>query len=260
MNAPDFSARTSAPPGGRRSVALGLERLALIPLKAPLATIVIAVLLAALAIVGIQRIQVDNLLSQLFRSDDPAYKQFEQISRDFPSSEYDVLVVVSGDSLLARELVGKLRDFVTDVQLIEGTRGALSMFSARLPAAEGGLPEPLIPDPLPQGADYDALTSKVKSNEIIRGKLISEDGRLAVVILSLEPSIVDGGKLDQVVGDIRRTADDDLRETGLVTELTGVPVMQLEIRHASSATASSTTPSALHLDARSPASSSGGFR
>jgi uncharacterized protein len=34
------------------------------------------------------------------------------------------------------------------------------------------------------------------------------------------------------VNDIRRTADDDLQGTGLKAELTGVPVMQLEIRHA----------------------------
>ena len=73
---------------------------------------------------------------------------------------------------------------------------------------------------------------RVKDNPIIRGKLLSDDGRLAVAILSLEPSTVDGGKLDAVVNDIRRTADEDLEGTGLKAELTGVPVMQLEIRHA----------------------------
>ena len=72
----------------------------------------------------------------------------------------------------------------------------------------------------------------MKDNPIIRGKLLSDDGRLAVAILSLEPSAVDGGKLDAVVNDIRRTADEDLQGTGLKAELTGVPVMQLEIRHA----------------------------
>ena len=111
----------------------------------PTATILVALALAVLAILGIQRIKTDDALSQLFRSEDPAFKQFEQVSRDFPSSEYDVLVVVSGESLLARESVEKLRSLVTDVQLVDGTRGALSMFSMRQPAPEGGLPEPLFP-------------------------------------------------------------------------------------------------------------------
>ncbi len=209
-----------------------LERFALIPFRAPTATILVALALAVLAILGIQRIKTDDALSQLFRSEDPAFKQFEQVSRDFPSSEYDVLVVVSGNSLLARQSVEKLRSLVTDVQLVDGTRGVLSMFSMRQPAPEGGLPEPLFPEPLPEGKAYHALIDQVKGNEIIRGKLLSDDGRLAVDILSLEPSAVDGGKLEAVVNDIRRTMQEDLQGSGLTAELTGVPVMQLEIRHA----------------------------
>ena len=134
--------------------------------------------------------------------------------------------------MLARESVERLRALVADVQLIDGTRGALSMFSMRQPVPEGGLPEPLFPDPLPEGNAYRALVDLVKGNEIIRGKLLSDDGRLAVVILSLEPSAVDGGKLETVVNDIRQTMTEDLQGTGLTAELTGVPVMQLEIRHA----------------------------
>jgi predicted RND superfamily exporter protein len=133
--------------------------------------------------------------------------------------------------LLARDSVERLRSLVTDVQLVDGTRG-LSMFSAREPAPEGGLPSPLFPDPLPEGGAYHALIDRVKGNEIIRGKLLSGDGRLAVAILSLESSAVNGGKLDTVVNDIRQTADEDLQGTGVTAELTGVPVMQLAIRHA----------------------------
>jgi uncharacterized protein len=228
----EFIDRAAIPRAGRRGIAFGLERFAFIPFGAPMVTILAALAIAVLAILGIQRIKTDDSLSQLFRSEDPTFKQFEQISRQFPSSEYDVLIVLSGETLLARESVEKLGSLVTDVQLIEGTRGVLSMFSARQPAPEGGLPEPLFPDPLPEGSAYHALMDRVKDNPIIRGKLLSDDGRLAVAILSLEPSAVDGGKLDAVVNDIRRTADEDLQGTGLKAELTGVPVMQLAIRRA----------------------------
>ena len=129
-----------------RTLGHRIERFALIPFRAPVATIVVALALAVLAILGIQRIKTDDSLSQLFRSEDPALKQFEQVSREFPSSEYDVLVVISGQTLLARESVEKLRSLVTDVQLVDGTRGVLSMFSMRQPAPEGGLPEPSFPN------------------------------------------------------------------------------------------------------------------
>ena len=86
-----------------------------------------------LAAFGSLRLKVDDSLSQLFRSDTPEFKQFEEVTRRFPSAEYDVLIVIEGKNLLARENLERLRNLVTDVQLIDGTRGIISLFSARQP-------------------------------------------------------------------------------------------------------------------------------
>jgi predicted RND superfamily exporter protein len=192
----------------------------------------IVALLAIGAAFGVTRIKVDDSLSQLFRSDTPQFKQYEDVTRRFPSSEYDVLVVVEGKQLLSRNSIEHLRDLVTDLQLIDGTRGIISLFSARQPAPDGGLPAPLFPEQLPQGAEYDQLIERVKSNEIIRGKLLSEDGTLALIVLSLDPDVVGGGKLNTIVADIRKTMAEDLAGADLSAELSGVPVMQLDIRNA----------------------------
>src|SRR5205814_1617509 len=135
------------------------------------------------AVFGVMRLRVDDSLSQLFRSDTPEFKQFEEVTRRFPSSEYDVLVVVEGKTLMARPNLEKLRNAATDLQLVDGTRGIISLFSARTPPEAGHLPGPLFPEELPQGADYDKLVERVLSNEIIRGKLLAEDGTLALVVL-----------------------------------------------------------------------------
>src|SRR5208283_3970251 len=126
----------------------------------------------------------------------------------------------------------KLRDVVTDLQLIDGTRGLISLFSARQPPEGGHLPEALFPEPLPTGAAYDELIKKVTSNEIIRGKLLSTDGELALVVLALDPAIAEGNRLGDTVAEIRKTVNEDIAGTGLTVELSGVPVMQLEIRNA----------------------------
>ena len=52
--------------------------------------------LAAGAWLGINRIKVDDSLTELFRTDSAEFKRYEEIDRKFPSSEYDVLVVVEG--------------------------------------------------------------------------------------------------------------------------------------------------------------------
>jgi uncharacterized protein len=221
-----------APPAKLFDLALGIERFGLIPLRSVVLSVVIALLVTVAAFFGLQKLSIDDSLSQLFRSDTPEFKLFEQVSHQFPSSEYDVLVVVEGKSLLARESIDKLRSLVTDLQLVDGARGIISLFSARQPAEAGGIPAPLFPEELPQGPEYDKLVARVMSNELIKGKLLSDDGSLALVVLSLDPAVVESDTLRTVVADIRKTVAEDMEGAGVATQLSGVPVMQLEIRTA----------------------------
>jgi len=214
------------------SIAFGLERLGLIAVQAPILSCIVLLGLIVAAVFGIQRIKIDDSLSQLFRSNSKEYQQYEAETKRFPAVEFDVLVVVEGKTLLRRENLEKVRDLVTDLQLVDGTRGLISLFSARQAPAPGKLPAALFPSDLPQGADYDRFIETVKSNEIIRGKLLSDDGTLALIVLSLEPDVVASNKLGKTVGDIRKSMAEALQGSGLNADLSGVPVMQLEIRNA----------------------------
>ncbi len=160
------------PPPPGKSIAFGLERMGLIAVKAPILSMIILAVLIVAAIFGIERIKIDDSLSQLFRSDSKDYKQYEDVTKRFPATEFDVLVVVEGKTLLARENLEKIRDMVTDLQLVDGVRGLISLFSARQAPEPGKLPAALFPPELPQGAAYDKFVETVKANEIIRGKLL----------------------------------------------------------------------------------------
>src|SRR5476651_2670637 len=203
------------------SIAFGLERLGLIAVQAPILSCITLVALIVGAIFGIQRIKIDDSLSQLFRSNSKEYRQYEAETKRFPATEFDVLVVVEGKTLLSRDNLERVRDLVTDLQLVEGTRGLISLFSARQAPAPGKLPAALFPSELPQGADYDKFIETVKTNEIIRGKLLSEDGTLALVVLSLEPDVVASNNLGKTVGEIRKSMAEDLQGSGLNAELSG---------------------------------------
>ena len=214
------------------SIAFGLERIGLFAVKAPIVSMIVLAALLVAAIFGVYRIKIDDSLSQLFRSNSKDYKQYEAVTKRFPATEFDVLVVVEGKTLLARQNLEKLRDMVTDLQLVEGVRGLVSLFSARQAPERGKLPAALFPSELPEGAAYDKFVETIKSNEIIRGKLLSEDGTLALIVLSLEPEVVASNKLTKVIADMRKIMTDDLAGSGLNAQLSGVPVMQLEIRNA----------------------------
>jgi predicted RND superfamily exporter protein len=220
--------RSGEAEGRRHRLALGIERVGLISLRFPVAIAILLAVLSVAAGIGIDRIKVDDSLSTLFRSNTPDFKTYEYVTHRFPSEEFDVLIAVTGPTLLERSSLAKLRDAVTDLQLIDGVRGLISLFSARQPPEPGKIPKALFPEELPTGPAYQALVARVRSNEIIRGKLLSNDGTLALVVLALKPKVVESNALGRVIGEIRQTLHEDLAGAGVRAELTGVPVIQHE--------------------------------
>jgi uncharacterized protein len=216
----------------QHALAFGIERIGLVSLSYPRAVTLIALLFVIAAGIGTSKLKIDDSLSQLFRSETAEFRQYEDVTRRFPSSEFDVLVVIEGKNLLKRESIEKLRNLTTDLQLIDGVRGLISIFSARQPPEKGRTPAPLFPEQIPDGAAYNKLVARVMTNEIIRGKLLSEDGELTLIVLALEPSMAESGQSNSVIAEISKTTNEGLAGSGLKAELSGVPVMQNEIRKA----------------------------
>jgi predicted RND superfamily exporter protein len=210
----------------------GLDRLGLVALAAPYLSAVLIVLLTGLAAVGFLRLKVDDSLSELFRTDTPEFRQYEEIDRRFPSSEYDVLVVVEGPDLLKRPQLEAFGRAVIDLQLADGVNGLVSMLSARGRPDANGYAPPVVPDDLPEGAAYDDMVQALRQNEIVSGKFLSEDGTLALIVIALDRTAVEQQGARAIIGGIRATAEEALQGTGLSVKLTGAPVMQLEIRNA----------------------------
>src|SRR6476660_6211797 len=80
------------------SIAFGLERMGLIAVRAPVLSCVMLVVLIVAVVFGIDRIKIGDSLSQLFPSDSKEYRQFEAVTKRFPATEVDVLVVVEGQT------------------------------------------------------------------------------------------------------------------------------------------------------------------
>jgi uncharacterized protein len=215
-----------------RNLALGIERIGFYALSHRTLCAVVFVVLSLLAAVGFARVKVDDSLSQLFRSETDEFRTYEEVTRRFPSNEFDILIVIEGDQLLERSSLEKLRELAINLQLIDGTRGLISIFSAREPPQDGHIPPPLFPNPLPQGDEYQALIKRVVANEIIRDKMLSPDGKLTLMVLALEPAATGPDRLNNVVDEVRKEVREQLQGTGLRGELSGVPVMQHEIRNA----------------------------
>ncbi|MFV0295761.1 MAG: efflux RND transporter permease subunit [Hyphomicrobiaceae bacterium] len=214
------------------AMTLGVERLGLQTLKARWAAGLAVIVLSALAVVGLTRLGVDDSLSELFRTNTKEFRTYEQIDKLFPSSEYDVLVVVESKDLLKRDKLKVLSDTMVDLQLADGINGLVSMFSARGKPDSAGYAAPVVPDQIPEGAAYDAMIQRLRTNEIVSGKFLSNDGTLALAVVSLNREVVKRQGAAAIIGGIQDIVDKDLAGSGLHARLTGAPVMQLEIRNA----------------------------
>ncbi|HEX2841240.1 efflux RND transporter permease subunit [Hyphomicrobium sp.] len=211
----------------------GLDRLGLFALEAPYFAAFLIAILTALAVLGVSKLRVDDSLSELFRTDTAEFRQYEEIDRRFPSSEYDVLVVVEGKGLLTPEKLEAFRNAVIELQLTDGVGGLVSMLSARgVPDATGYAP-PVVPDQLPEDpAAYNEVIKALAQNDIVKGKFLSDDGELALIVIALDRKAVEAQTAHTIINGIKETVDRELAGSGLSAKLTGAPVMQLEIRNA----------------------------
>ena len=194
----------------------GLERLGLIGLRAPAVVSVLIAIATVLGLMGLTKLQVDDSLSELFRTNTDEFRRYEAIDRKFPSSEYDVLVVVEGHDLLQRKQLEAFAGLTTELQLVDGVSGLVSMLSARAKPDASGYAAPLVPDELPEdGAAYDAMIASLKSNDIVKGKFLSDDGQLAMIIIALDRKVVEEQTARVVIGNINAAIDEQLQDTGL---------------------------------------------
>lgn len=226
---------TARPVEQRRSFrfSFGLDKLGLVALAAPYLSAFVILVLSILAVYGVSLLKVDDSLSELFRTDTEEFRQYEAIDRLFPSSEYDVLIVVEGKDLLTRESLKRFADTTIELQLADGVGGLVSMLSARGKPDENGYAAPIVPDELPgDGAAFSAILDSLRNNDIVKGKFLSDDGQLALIVISLDRQVVAEQGLRQVVYGLRDAANATLAGSGLNVQFTGAPVMQLEIRNA----------------------------
>ena len=215
-----------------RVFSAGLYRLGLLGLNWPWLVGFFVVAVTIGAGFGVTKLRVDDSLSELFRTNTEEFHRYEDIDRRFPSSEYDVLVVVEGANLLERTQLEAFGKATTELQLTDGVAGIVSMLSARQKPDAKGYSAPVVPEEMPTGAAYDEIIKTLRANEIVAGKFLSADGQLSMIVLSLDRAVVEEKSAKTIIGGIQDAVRHELQGSGLTFKLAGAPVMQLEIRNA----------------------------
>lgn len=207
----------------------GLERLGLLTLKFPRATLLVVAVITAVMVFGGSRLGFSSDIREIFRSSSPDFVTLEEVARQYPGSDRDILIVVDGPDLFTLKRLEALRTLHLELSFVDDVGSVLSMFSARKPPDASGKTEPVFPAELSQIHDMNALRRELGEHPLVSGRLVSKDGKLGLVVLSLKGPSRDVEGLRKIIGEVRAKTDEFLAGTRLNYTLTGTAVMRVEI-------------------------------
>lgn len=211
------------------SAGFGLEKLGLLSLRYPWLCLVGAALITPLLAYGASQLEFSSDVREIFRSDDPAFRQLELVEQRFPSSRRDIQVVVSSDTTFDLDELKALQRLHQELEALDEVRGVLSMFSAIQAPEDGSEPEPLFPDDLSELDNWEDLRRQAARHPLIADKLLADDGSLAVFPVSLVGGERSAATDRRLVEKVRAKAEEVLTDTDLELRLTGLSVMRIEI-------------------------------
>ncbi len=214
----------------------GIECLGLLPVRYPRLALafILAITLASLS--SLPWLKSDDSLNDFFRSESAAYLTYERMAQRFPASRNDVFVVAEGPDLMTPATLTRLRALHVELELIQGVAGVTSLFSIRENPKNLEIPPLLVPDEIPQGADWQKLAERLQSHPLIRDRLLSDQRQgttLAILVVALDPEMAMERGLGPLIREIDSIAQTSAAIPGLRIGMTGVPVMKLEIGEAS---------------------------
>ena len=207
----------------------GLEKLGLLTARYPRTTLLVIAATLPIFLFFAARIEFNSDIREIFRSDSQGFAVLEEVTRQYPSSGRDILLVVEGDDIFTPEALNALRFLQLDMALEEEVKYVHSIFSARKPPDAQGNAESVFPPEINAQTDMEALRKEVQAHPLISGKLLSEDAKMALVVIALKDKERGVKELSQVISRVNEITNDIFEESGLRFSPTGLAAMRVEI-------------------------------
>lgn len=209
------------------SAGFGLEKIGLVALRFPRATLLIIFALTIPLGYLATKIEFSSDIREIFRSGSPEYTAFQEIEAQYPDSGQDVLLLVDADDLFTVNNLETLRDLHLELSFVAGVRDVLSIFSASDPPNAEGVTKPIFPVKITED-EVPVLRANITQHPLVSGKLISKDAGTTLFVIAIEPQ-PDIEDLRVVAGKLRDVTDATLKGTDMTVQFSGVAFLRLEI-------------------------------
>ncbi len=154
----------------------------------------VALLAAVVAISAVSthyalQLEFDSDIRNWFLEDDQSLRTYREFQKKFNADEIEVIAVFA-DDVFTPELVRAIDRVTTGVQEVPGVYRVHSLTSAKVIESRGAFNasvEKLVERPPGNAAEVAELRRRALDSALVRGNLVSEDGRAAAIVVEIDP-------------------------------------------------------------------------
>ncbi|MCK5044053.1 MMPL family transporter, partial [Candidatus Pacearchaeota archaeon] len=198
-----------------------LKKLTEIVIRYPIITIVLTLLLTCFFFYGLTKVEVSADVKDMLPADDKRVMTFEEVDKKFGGADFIMLALETEDIFTYQTLksVDNLTREIGELEWVSSVRSITN--TGEIKGVEYGLEVLELIDEIPDDVEeLKKLKNRILSNKNAVGVTVSEDGRVAVIVIQMQPDS-NGKEALQELDEVLAKSDYD----GTIHQI-GLPVME----------------------------------
>jgi uncharacterized protein len=177
---------------------------------------------------GALKVKIDNSLEIWFSEEDPQLQSYQQFQQDFGNDEVVILALHSENEVFTAENMAALHQLTLAAQGVKGIEKAESI--ANLTDVYVTTKGPEVAPLYEPGKAFqpERLQQRVQENPLLHGRLVSQDGKTALVMATMAAN----ENIDSVRDGILKELRQEVESTGLQVSTAGMGVIYSALNQA----------------------------
>jgi hypothetical protein len=196
-------------------------------IRHPIAAICICAAITVFAATGLAKLEFDDGLTDAFRSDYLAFRQYEDQQRLFSESGARIAVHLSSDDFAEPEDFLVAHEFVRELGFVKSVSARTSIFGLRYRADSAGEAKPLFSADQTSREAIQAALAEASRHPLNGNRLITRDLKNILVVIGLDDDTQNA--VAAALDDIEALARTSFADTGIDYALAGIPVLRARV-------------------------------
>lgn len=187
--------------------------------------VVLAAVLIIISLAGVRHLRFDDDPTAIFRSQSADFRLLHELKSQFTTDENDVLVILEGDDMMSPSALSLVRMLVDHTLKLAGIDSVTSILNMR---RLGSRSIPLVPYPGASLERFQRAREEAKAHPLVRGQLLSADGRTMAIVVRLAGDNLSTADIDQLLERLRDVVRTATAQAPIKAYLAGHPAVRVE--------------------------------